>query len=121
MDEREIREAVALHVARNRELAEFLRLNGADAGSLRDLNVFFCARDEHRARRLGRALLQRDVTDVLVRPPEGLEDAWAVEGHVSMSIAAISADSFTDSLVRLAAAFDADYHGWDAASEPLVC
>lgn len=121
MDEREIREAITLHSERNRELAEFMRLNGADATSARDLNVFFYARDEHRARRLGRALLQHGIADVVVRPPEGFEDAWAVEGHAVMSIASVADESFTETIVRLAASFDADYHGWEAAREPLVC
>lgn len=120
MDEREIREAIVLHSERNRELSELLRLNGADPAAARDVNIFFYARDEHRARRLGRSLLQHDITDVVVRPPEGFEDAWAVEGHLLMSIASVSEESFTETVVRLAASFDADYHGWEAAKEPFV-
>jgi Protein of unknown function (DUF1260). len=119
VDEREIRESIAVHGARNRELLEFMRLNGEDADTPRTFNVFIYARDEHRARRLGIALLERSFKNLVVRPPEGFEDAWAVEGQVVVSVAEISGDEFTESIVRLTAAFDADYHGWQAAREPL--
>jgi regulator of RNase E activity RraB len=114
MTEREIRESINGHDARNAELLATIRDKGIALDEERSVEHHFWAPNQTNAAGLARELYNYGYM-VLAISPTQLEDGstwWNVEAEIKRAPGDAASHETSEELIRLAAQFDASYDGW---------
>ncbi len=111
MKEPDLKDVIAGHFSRNRELCNLIESKGADLAAKRPIDLHFWADGELAAHRLANALRERGWLHVeLDRTEDG--GVWNVEVHIEASVAEIVDPGQTEELARLAKDNQSEFDGW---------
>jgi len=114
MTEREIRESISGHDARNAELRRTIRAKGVALDEQRSVEHHFWAPNQTNAAELARELYNHGYLVLAISPTE-LEDGsvcWNVEAETKRTPEEAASHETSEELVRLAAQFNGSYDGW---------
>jgi len=107
----DLKEVIAGHESRNRELCKLIETKGADLATKRPIDLHFWADGELAAQRLADALRERGWSHLELDPTED-GGVWNVEVHIEASVTEVVDPSLTEELVRLAKDNQSEFDGW---------
>lgn len=114
MTEAEIRAIITGHISRNRELLQTIESNGVSITRERSIDHHFWANSRNEASLLAKELYDQGYLVSVISPVTTTDDSilWNVEATSQQSLVDATNTHLVETLVRLAAKFDAVYDGW---------
>jgi len=107
----DLKDVIAGHASRNRELCKLIENKGADLAAKRPIDLHFWGDGELAAHRLANALRERGWLQVELDPTED-DSVWNVEVHIEASVLEIVDHGFTEDIARLAMDNQSEFDGW---------